>query len=55
MAEEKDERQYQRHSLDMKLLLQSHEMGEIFKVMALGKDVDKGLTGFMFYDKRVSL
>jgi len=55
MAEEKDERQYQRHSLDMKLLLQSHEMGEIFKVMALGKDFDKGLTGFMFYDKRVSL
>jgi SAM-dependent MidA family methyltransferase len=55
LAQEQDERRYQRHSQDIKLLLQSHEMGEIFKVMALGKDFDERLTGFMFYDKRVSL
>lgn len=55
LAEVTDERQYQRYVQDLKLLLQSHEMGEIFKVMALGKNFDESLTGFMMYDKRVSL
>lgn len=55
LSQEKDERQYQREAQHVKLLLQSHEMGEIFKVMALGKGFDEYLTGFMMYDKRVSL
>ncbi len=39
----------------VKQLLQPHEMGELFKVMALTKNLDLTLTGFLLNDKRVSL
>lgn len=39
----------------VKQLLQPHEMGELFKVMALTKQLDFGLTGFQLHDKRASL
>lgn len=38
-----------------KQLIQSSEMGELFKVMALTKNLDIPLTGFLLNDKRVSL
>lgn len=39
----------------VKQLLQPHEMGELFKVIALTKQLDFGLTGFQLHDKRASL
>jgi SAM-dependent MidA family methyltransferase len=39
----------------IKHLLQPHEMGELYKVMALSKAFDAPLAGFQFYDKRASL
>lgn len=39
----------------VKQLLQPHEMGELFKVIALTKQLDFGLTGFHLHDKRASL
>ena len=39
----------------VKLLLQPSEMGELFKVMALTKDLDLQLNGFLEHDKRASL
>ena len=39
----------------VKHLLQPHEMGELYKVMALSKAFDAPLAGFQFYDKRASL
>lgn len=39
----------------VKQLLQPHEMGELFKVMALTKEIDIPLTGFQLRDKRASL
>lgn len=39
----------------VKKLLQPSEMGELFKVMALTKDLDIPLNGFQFIDKRNSL
>jgi SAM-dependent MidA family methyltransferase len=44
--------QQQQHA---KKLLGPQEMGELFKVMALTKNLDVDLSGFKFYDKRVSL
>lgn len=38
-----------------KLLLQEHEMGELFKVMALTKNMDLNLNGFQLQDRRMSL
>ena len=39
----------------VKKLLQPSEMGELFKVMALSKNIDIPLKGFTFKDKRASL
>ncbi len=39
----------------VKKLLQPNEMGELFKVVALSKDLDIPLKGFIFQDKRASL
>lgn len=39
----------------IKPLLQPNEMGELFKVIALAKQIDIPLKGFQFHDKRVSL
>lgn len=38
-----------------KQLIQSSEMGELFKVIALTKNIEMPLTGFLLNDKRVSL
>lgn len=40
---------------EIKVLLEPQEMGEIFKVIALTKQLDIDLIGFRFNDKRVSL
>ena len=39
----------------VKRLIQPHEMGELFKVIALTKQYDNPLIGFQFNDKRASL
>lgn len=39
----------------VKQLTQPHEMGELFKVMALTKGLDQSLQGFQLQDKRASL
>ena len=39
----------------VKQLLQPHEMGELFKVIALTKNIDYPLNGFQWQDKRASL
>lgn len=39
----------------LKRLLMPHEMGELFKVIALGKGIDLPLTGFALYDMRERL
>jgi SAM-dependent MidA family methyltransferase len=39
----------------VKQLIQPHDMGELFKVMALSKNLDMTLAGFQYHDKRVSL
>ncbi|GGI86915.1 class I SAM-dependent methyltransferase [Legionella impletisoli] len=44
-----------KHTQAVKLLLQESEMGELFKVMALGKRFDEPLSGFQLFDKRSSL
>lgn len=46
---------YQAQAQRVKILLQSQEMGELFKVMALGKNYDRSLQGFSLHDRRVSL
>jgi SAM-dependent MidA family methyltransferase len=55
LAEEQEKDNYHALAQQVKLLLQSHEMGEIFKVMALSKQFTMPLAGFMMFDKRVSL
>lgn len=55
LAQLQDEKKYYANAQALKLLLQSQEMGDIFKVMALGKNYDMPLQGFMLQDKRVSL
>ena len=42
-------------ALAVKQLIQPHEMGELFKVMALSKQWDYPLAGFQLYDKRMTL
>jgi SAM-dependent MidA family methyltransferase len=39
----------------LKRLLMPHEMGELFKVIALGKGIEESLTGFALYDMRERL
>ena len=46
---------YHQEARNLKILLQSHEMGEIFKVMALGKNFQHSLKGFSLQDKRAHL
>lgn len=55
LAKEQGSPQYSEFAAQLKILLQSHEMGEIFKVIALGKNFNDSLTGFMMFDRRVSL
>lgn len=55
LTQEQDQTTYQQQSQKLKFLIQSHEMGEIFKVIALGKNYVEPLSGFMLYDKRASL
>ena len=55
LAKIEDEMIYQKQATYLKILLQSHEMGEIFKVMALGKHYQEPLKGFSLQDKRASL
>lgn len=55
LAKIEQEQAYQKQATCLKLLLQSQEMGEIFKVMALGKNYEWPLKGFSLQDKRVSL
>lgn len=55
LACETDEILYHQEAQNLKILLQSQEMGELFKVIALGKDFQHSLRGFMLQDKRVSL
>lgn len=55
LAKIEDDLAYQKQATYLKLLLQSQEMGEIFKVMALGKNFQWPLKGFSLQDKRVSL
>ena len=55
LNQETDTVKYQKLATQSKVLLQPHEMGEIIKVMALGKNYFEGLTGFKMFDRRVSL
>jgi SAM-dependent MidA family methyltransferase len=55
LAQEQDTPLYQQQAQQVKFLLQSQEMGEIFKVIALTKDYFEPISGFMLYDKRASL
>lgn len=50
-----DEREQIAAAQALKRLLMPHEMGELFKVIALGKAMDDGLTGFALYDMRERL
>lgn len=45
-----DDEQRWRLSQEVQLLTQSHEMGELFKVLALGREYRDELTGFQFLD-----
>ncbi len=50
-----DERESLHAKQAAKQLLQENEMGELFKVIALTKQLEIPLTGFLLSDKRVSL
>lgn len=50
-----DEREQIIAAQALKRLLMPHEMGELFKVIALGKDMAEPLTGFALYDMRERL
>ena len=50
-----DERKLQQNKQAVKQLTHPHEMGELFKVIALTKDLEIDLNGFQLLDKRVSL
>jgi SAM-dependent MidA family methyltransferase len=50
-----DERDAFKAKQAVKQLLQSSEMGELFKVIALTKHIEMPLNGFLLNDKRVSL
>lgn len=51
----KDERESLHAKQAVKQLIQSSEMGELFKVIALTKNIEIPLNGFLLNDKRVSL
>ncbi|STX30186.1 Uncharacterized ACR, COG1565 [Legionella beliardensis] len=51
----KDERAYMQATQAVKKLTLPNEMGELFKVMGLTKNLDVFLTGFQLQDKRASL
>ncbi len=55
VAEVTDERDRLQVNQAVKQLIQPSEMGELFKVIALTKDLDRTLTGFQLQDKRASL
>ena len=55
LAEQTDERTQIRQQQAVKQLLQPSEMGELFKVIALTRDIDIDLNGFQMQDKRASL
>lgn len=55
LQEIQDEEVYIKASQPVKQLVQPSEMGELFKVIALTKDWENPLSGFMLQDKRVSL
>lgn len=50
-----DERERLAETQAVKRLLQPHEMGELFKVMALTKELATSLQGFQWHDKRGTL
>lgn len=50
-----DEKTQFRDTQAIKQLIQPSEMGELFKVIALTKNLDLDLQGFQLHDKRVSL
>jgi SAM-dependent MidA family methyltransferase len=50
-----DEHQRVKSQQALKQLIQPNEMGELFKVIALTKQLDFSLNGFQLHDKRVSL
>ncbi len=50
-----DERERVNSQQAVKQLIQPNEMGELFKVIALTKQLDLALNGFQLHDKRVSL
>lgn len=50
-----DERERVRAQQAIKMLVQPSEMGELFKVIALTKELDLALNGFQLQDKRFSL
>ena len=50
-----DERERVKSQQAVKQLIQPNEMGELFKVIALTKQLDLALNGFQLHDKRVSL
>ena len=50
-----DEREQIHHRQAIKQLTEPHEMGELFKVMALTKHIEYPLCGFQWQDKRASL
>ena len=55
LAEVDDERARIKHQQAVKQLIQPHEMGELFKVIALTKALQLPLNGFQLQDKRASL
>lgn len=55
LSEIADEHELVKSQQAVKQLIQPNEMGELFKVMALTKDLDLALNGFQLHDKRMSL
>lgn len=51
MNEEANSAELLKHAADIKKLTLPHEMGELFKVMALSKNYDNVLNGFSAYDQ----
>ena len=52
---DKNEKERLNQIQTIKILTQHHEMGELFKIMALTKALESELTGFYLSDKRASL
>lgn len=55
LSEIVDERARVKNQQAVKQLIQPNEMGELFKVIALTKQLDLALNGFQLHDKRASL